>query len=78
MNRRGRLVLISLIALFSTTGSSAKDTASPMDAVHAPLAAPSDIQSQKRELPWEIQVDVRERKTLAWIILLLKDGRAAR
>jgi hypothetical protein len=78
MGSRGRFVLVCLIVLLSATGSSARDSASSADAVRVPVPEPSIVHSQKRDLPWANQADIRERQTLAWIILLMKDGRGAR
>ena len=78
MGNRGRFVLMCLIVFLSATGSSARDGATIADAVRVPISEPSIVHSQKRDLPWANQADIRERQTLAWIILLMKDGRGAR
>ena len=82
MGSRGRFAFICLVVFISVTVPSASDTARNADAVrmlpHVPPAAASIVELQKRDLPWESQADIRERQTLAWIILLMKDGRAAR
>lgn len=74
----GRFVLMCLIVLLSAAGSSARDSASIAEAVRMPSTEPSIVHSQKRDLPWATQADIRERQMLAWIILLLQDGRSAR
>ena len=78
MGSRGRFVLICLIVFLSATGSSARDNAGIADAARVPVPEPSIVHSQKRDLPWANQADIRERQMLAWIILLMKDGRSAR
>jgi hypothetical protein len=78
MSSRGRFVLICLVVVLSATGSSARDSTG--DAARLPSTEPfvTIIHSQKVDLPWANQADVTERQMLAWIILLMKDGRAAR
>jgi hypothetical protein len=79
MGSRGRFALICLVLLVSATGSSAGDTASTASALRVPPTEEASIvQSQEQDLSWETQADVRERQMLAWIILLMKDGRGAR
>jgi hypothetical protein len=79
MGTRGRFALICLVVLVSATGSSsARDAASTASAVRVPPAEASIVPSHKRDLPWDTQADIRERQMLAWIILLMKDGRNAR
>jgi hypothetical protein len=69
-----------LVLILSASGSSATNSADTADAVRVPPTPtePSIVHSQKRELPWATQADIRERQMLAWIILLMKDGRSAR
>ena len=76
----GRFVLMCLVVLLSVTGSSARDTFSSSHAVRVPPAEKTSVDgSQKRDLARPLpQADIRERQMLAWIILLMKDGRAAR
>ena len=75
----GRFVLMCLFVLIlSASGSYARNSADTADAVRVPPTEPSIVHSQKRELPWAIQADIRERQMLAWVILLMKDGRSAR
>ena len=72
-------VLMCMLVLFlSASGSFARNSAETADAVRVPPTEPSIVHSQKRELPWATQADIRERQMLAWIILLMKDGRGAR
>jgi hypothetical protein len=80
MGSRCRLAAVMcLVVLVSATGSSARDGSRTEGVViTAPSAEASLVNSQKRDLPWENQADIRERQTLAWIILLMKDGRGAR
>jgi hypothetical protein len=79
MGTRGRFALICLVVLVSATGSSARDAASTASAVRVPPAELSIVPSpNKRDLPWDTHADITERQTLAWIILLMKDGRGAR
>jgi hypothetical protein len=78
MGSRGRFVLMCLVVLLSASGSSARDGVSTADAVPVSSVEASVVHSQKRDLPWETQADIRERQMLAWIILLMKDGRGAR
>lgn len=73
MSSRGRFVLICLVVFLSATGSSARDSTG--DAARLPSTI---VHSQKVDLPWGNQADITERQMLAWIILLMKDGRAAR
>jgi hypothetical protein len=79
MSGRGPFVLMCLVVLFSATGSSARDSGSTR-AVHLPSTDPpvTIVHSRKVDLPWPNQADISERQMLAWIILLMKDGRAAR
>ena len=80
----GRFALLCLVVLLFATGSSARYGASIAEAVRVPSTEPSIVHSQaivhspKRDLPWTNQADIRERQMLAWIILLVKDGRGAR
>lgn len=80
MGSPGRFVLICLVVLLSATGSSDRSSASTADAVRLRSTEPSVtiVRLQKLDLPWPNQADIRERQTLAWIILLMKDGRGAR
>jgi hypothetical protein len=79
MGSRGRFVLMCLVVLIlSASGSSARNSSSIADAVRVPSTEPSIVHSQKRDLPWATQADIRERQMVAWIILLMKDGRSAR
>ena len=79
MRSRGRFIVLSLVVVLSATGSSAREGGSFADAsrvlsTQLPLTL---VHSQKLDLPWAAQ-DARERQMLAWMILLLKDGRGAR
>jgi hypothetical protein len=74
----GRFALLCLVVLLFATGSSARYSASIAEAVRVPSTEPSIVHSQKRDLPWANQADIRERQMLAWVILLVKDGRGAR
>jgi hypothetical protein len=78
MGGRGCFALMCLVVLVSATGSSARDTASIADAVRLPPSSVSIVPSHNRDLPWDSQANIRERQMLAWIILLMKDGRGAR
>ena len=87
MGSRSRLALISVVVLLSAAGSSAterarvadaSDSARVADAVRVPSTETTIVHAQKRDLPWAAQIDIRERQMLAWIILLMKDGRGAR
>ena len=80
MGSPGRFILICLVVLLSATGSSDRGSASTADAVRLLSTEPSVtvVRLQKLDLPWPHQADIRERQTLAWIILLMKDGRGAR
>ena len=78
MNDFGRFALMCLVVLLSATGSSARGSASTAAAVRVPSTEASIVRSQKSDLPWETQADIKERQILAWIILLMKDGPGAR
>lgn len=80
MGSRGCFALMCLVFLVAATGSSARDTASTASALRLlPTEEEASIvQTQKRNRPSETHADLRERQMLAWIILLMKDGRAAR
>ena len=74
----GRFALICLVLLVSATGSSAGDTASTASALRVPPTEEASIVQSQKQDSWDSQADVRERQMLAWIILLMKDGRGAR
>lgn len=79
MRSRGRFIMLSLAVVLSATGSSAREDGSFADAARVSTQRPHTIvHSQKLDLPWAAQADIRERQMLAWMILLLKDGRGAR
>jgi len=68
------LVSLLLVASYSATGSVSRV------AIHPPAAAPPPIDSQvaapsRRPLPRQ---ELDEEKVLAWILLLMKEGRGAR
>lgn len=80
MRSRGRFIMLSLVVVLSATGSSAREDGSFADAARVPSTQRplTIVHSQKLDLPWAAQADIRERQMLAWMILLLKDGRGAR
>jgi len=72
-------LLVVLVSLLLVAGSSAKGSVSRV-AIRPPVAAPSGIDSQvaapsRRPLPRQ---ELDEEKVLAWILLLMKEGRGAR
>ena len=80
MRSRGRFIVLSLVVVLSATASSAREGGSFADAPRVPSTQLplTVVHSQKLDLPWAAQADTRERQMLAWMILLLKDGRGAR
>jgi hypothetical protein len=77
MRSRGRFMLF-LIVVLSATGSAAPQRDSFADAARSSIEQPTIVHSQTLDLPWATQADIRERQMLAWIILLMKEGREAR
>jgi hypothetical protein len=76
MGHPGRVALMGLVVLLSATGTSAKDSASA-----AVRVLSTEGRSHTSALPGEARVtrdNIREQTILAWIILLMKDGRTAR
>ena len=80
MRSRGRFIMLSLAVVLSATGSSAHEDGSFADAARVPSTQRplTIVHSQKLDLAWAAKADIRERQMLAWMILLLKDGRGAR
>ena len=76
MGHPGRVALMCMVVLLSATGTSAKDSARA-----AVRMLSTEGRSHTSALPGEARVtrdNIREEKLLAWIILLMKDGRIAR
>jgi hypothetical protein len=80
MNALGRFALILIVVLFSVTGSSARDhtvgtakrAQSTMDLSFYHSRGPFQGNSERSE------ITPTQQRMLAWIILLMKDGRGAR
>jgi hypothetical protein len=80
MRSRGRVTVLFVVLVLSVTSPSAREIGSVADAARVPSTEPpfTIVHSQNLDLPRAAQADIRERQMLAWMILLMKDGRGAR
>ena len=79
MTTLGRVLLVSIIVLFSATGSSGHDYAGHTTVAARPALAPelkTEASAHQRQSP-PTQEQSKE-KMLAWFLLLMKDGAGAR